>query len=717
MGALNSTLPLQEMIAGVLHRATEKLAAEEKQNPFAAKSNTDKSKSDKTKSEKSEKSVTEKTAELTDPMYIEKLATAVEYIAGNPTIFAQPQTPLAQALEKLAAEGSPVGPGKGASALKVTKAIGGKQQYKKDKPAGEDAAEPETTTPTTTGGQKGGATQIKNDYDKAPGGNSSVNPTAAYPEKGPLVNLSKVATVREYYQWALQKSAEFPPAKADTDKSEKTTNKTDKTHATDKSEKTKTALSLTGLSALGGAVPGVVGGAALGGGIGALHGGQRDESGKPVSRGKAALKGMGIGALGGGALGAGAGALVGHKATQGIQSAMASPEAKKMMLERMSAMGHSPEQVGDALGRFGFKLASDQTKVADAFDTLDRARGRMSPEERKKDDAMQHKGNMRALKGLGVGALGGAGIGTLAGALSGERGGALAGGLGGGVAGLLPGAIGGALYHHYKGGKEHQDWVSEKAYGGKNKEAAEARAAILMKLAGEDVLKANISGGGSSNPLAGKGQLTTTTADQSSPRQPGDPTAGFGNQGRSHIQSNSAAINYTKKDAKGPQKSQLKEVLDEPALSAKHDSKLQENLRNTGAAGVKIAAAARAYLQKVAEEGCTCGNSGECDHCKLRAATAKSKTETSKTKTAQGNPMGGPLSASPGGGGGNPAASGGAPGMSPVAEAGEGADGCTCGGAGECKVCKLKAILAAAGQGDAKGAAPASPDQVPVKDM
>jgi hypothetical protein len=222
------------------------------------------------------------------------------------------------------------------------------------------------------------------------------------------------------------------------------------------------------------------------------------------------------------------------------------------------------------------------------------------------------------------------------------------------------------------------------------KHASPLAAAIMKKLAGEDVMKANIDGGGTSSPLAGMGGLTTTDASQSSPSQAGDPVSGYGNQGRRLIQSNQAAIDATKADAKGPQKTQLKEVLEEPALSPSTDSTLEENLRNTGKAGVKIAGA-RAFLEKVAAAGCTCRTiNGECPTCRLQvklAAVAKGRESVKQANAMMG--MGGM------GAGGMSGGSSPSPMMSSMATAGAGADGCTCAGAGECKVCQLKAALAA----------------------
>lgn len=139
---------------------------------------------------------------------------------------------------------------------------------------------------------------------------------------------------------------------------------------------------------------------------------------------------------------------------------------------------------------------------------------------------------------------------------------------------------------------------------GKEKTASEvAMEHILMKLAGEDVSPASISAARIANPLAGMGQLASFDSSQSPPKASGGPTTGFGNQGRSHIASSAAAIAMTKKDAKGPQKIQLKEVLEEPALNKATDKKVHENLRNADKGGVKIAALRQKL--KVAMEGMT----------------------------------------------------------------------------------------------------------------
>ncbi len=401
MRKLASNLPLQDMIRSVVANATEKLAADE--------SAQQRQESAYTKPE----AITKTASASVDDNYIEKLASAVDYIAANiDQIESEPTGVIAQALAKMAEEGSPAGAGKGPGALEVSKSIGGQQKYKKDKPKTEDAAASQASKPLSAAGKPGGATQVDNNMHDAPGG-GGLKPTGKYPADGVL-------------------------------------------------------------------------------------------------------------------------------------------------------------------------------------------------------------------------------------------------------------------------------------HAGKSKTAADiAKAHVLRKLAGEDVMKANISSSRSADATVGGGELSVTEAGQKSPSQAGDAGSGFGNQGRKHIGSNSAAINYTKGDAKGPQKTQLKEVLEEPALSPSTDSKLRENLRNAGSAGVKIAAA-RAALQKIAQEGCKCDGKGECAYCQMKAAV-RAKTE----KTAN---------AMMGYGGGGGAMMGGAPppqmptggGMASMATAGASADGCQCGGTGECRVCKLKAALAAA---------------------
>lgn len=105
------------------------------------------------------------------------------------------------------------------------------------------------------------------------------------------------------------------------------------------------------------------------------------------------------------------------------------------------------------------------------------------------------------------------------------------------------------------------------------------------------------------------GSADSTMLTRSAAGEDGGAPAGGKPQGPTNlIASNDAAKNYTKGDAKAQVKPQLKAVLSEPALSSAHDNVLQKALTHTGQAGVKIsssvkAAAARALLEKMAEEG------------------------------------------------------------------------------------------------------------------
>jgi len=107
------------------------------------------------------------------------------------------------------------------------------------------------------------------------------------------------------------------------------------------------------------------------------------------------------------------------------------------------------------------------------------------------------------------------------------------------------------------------------------------------------------------------------------------------------IDSNEAARDYTKRDAKAEPKERMGEVLDEPAQKKSTDAVLQNNLSNTTEAGVKISAAqavaARALLSKLAEEGCASDASPE---AKARAEKVRSLVE-SKQKEKEGQGLGG----------------------------------------------------------------------------
>jgi hypothetical protein len=141
------------------------------------------------------------------------------------------------------------------------------------------------------------------------------------------------------------------------------------------------------------------------------------------------------------------------------------------------------------------------------------------------------------------------------------------------------------------------------AFGKNKKSSAEAAEYVLGKLA------ESAQGGLTLDSKSESGAKPNMSAD-----------------GRSMIASNSAPKDATKAKAKSFQKVLLKEVLTEPAQTKATDSKVHENLRNASKGGVKIAAA-RAILQKIAEEGCKCDGKGDCKHCKMNASMKAKKEE------------------------------------------------------------------------------------------
>jgi hypothetical protein len=134
----------------------------------------------------------------------------------------------------------------------------------------------------------------------------------------------------------------------------------------------------------------------------------------------------------------------------------------------------------------------------------------------------------------------------------------------------------------------HESWKGKDVM----KQAQIARvAAIMAKMAGEDTAHAHLGGAHHDNPPP------ATKAEEGVPSLPG-PAA----RQESMINSNQAAIHYTKGQAKAEPKRRMSEVLSEPAQKKSTDPVLHNNFDATGKAGVKIAAA-RVLLQKIAEEG------------------------------------------------------------------------------------------------------------------
>jgi len=104
---------------------------------------------------------------------------------------------------------------------------------------------------------------------------------------------------------------------------------------------------------------------------------------------------------------------------------------------------------------------------------------------------------------------------------------------------------------------------------------------------------------------AGREPLVNPNASASEQDVPKMPAAAESQ--RNMIDTLERAIGYDKGDAKAEPKRQMGQVIDEPAQKKSTDPVLQNNLDSTGQAGVKIssvkAAAARAYLRKIAEAG------------------------------------------------------------------------------------------------------------------
>jgi len=164
----------------------------------------------------------------------------------------------------------------------------------------------------------------------------------------------------------------------------------------------------------------------------------------------------------------------------------------------------------------------------------------------------------------------------------------------------------------------HQDYVARKhedqrnaynPFGGmatksrKEDEAEEKKASIRLVRA--LCKQAEDEHDGNANIRAGSEPLVNPNASASEENVPKLP--GAAESQRDLIDTLERAINYDKGDAKAEPKRQMGQVLDEPAQKKSTDPVLQNNLDATGQAGVKIshvkAAAARAYLRKIAEAG------------------------------------------------------------------------------------------------------------------
>ena len=127
-------------------------------------------------------------------------------------------------------------------------------------------------------------------------------------------------------------------------------------------------------------------------------------------------------------------------------------------------------------------------------------------------------------------------------------------------------------------------------------------------------------------------------SETGAPAEPSDV-----NKQKSMISSNEAAIKFTKGQAKADPKKDLNHLFVQPALSAAHDSVLQQAFSHTGEAGVKISAAvqtvqeaaiktaaSRALLSnllKQAAEECAPCKDGDCkEHKSKKTASSPSKS-------------------------------------------------------------------------------------------
>lgn len=105
------------------------------------------------------------------------------------------------------------------------------------------------------------------------------------------------------------------------------------------------------------------------------------------------------------------------------------------------------------------------------------------------------------------------------------------------------------------------------------------------------------------------------------------------------VSSNEAPAKATKREAKAVPKKRMGEVLDEPAQTKSTDKVLDAALGadKVNQAGAKIASA-RAWLAKIASEGCTCEKDGlekgTCPHCKLKSRMQEKGPEKTSMVTS-----------------------------------------------------------------------------------
>ena len=218
-----------------------------------------------------------------------------------------------------------------------------------------------------------------------------------------------------------------------------------------------------------------------------------------------------------------------------------------------------------------------------------------------------------ALGGLSEAGLEGAGAGALGGLRGGAKG-ALAGGALGSlttdprmavVGADLGGVLGAYSGYEHEMNKLKERKALEAAAAPDEGKLAYARnlwALGLRKQAEDAINPAQISAG-TRNDIGPNPPEGASAAGEEVPAEPSDV-----NSQKRLIDSNEAAISYKRREAKSDPKGDLAHILNEPALSAEHDSTLRQAFEHTDEAGAKIAqrlervAASRAILNKLAQQ-------------------------------------------------------------------------------------------------------------------
>lgn len=165
--------------------------------------------------------------------------------------------------------------------------------------------------------------------------------------------------------------------------------------------------------------------------------------------------------------------------------------------------------------------------------------------------------------------------------------------------------------------------------------------AIMDKMAADSVDPASV-GAKVTNPHQSSPPGVSASEQGPKPSQPGEAT-----KQESMINSNQAAIDYTKQQAKAVPKARMGEVLSEPAQKKSTDPVLHNNLDAASSAGVKLssvtkAAAARALLRKVAEEGASDDASPEQKERAAKLQAVLQSKQQEKQKASMGTmPVGG----------------------------------------------------------------------------